>query len=90
MSTMRIAALLVLIVLLLAAIAWHILQAPAGLGGSAPTQSPQEILYEECVAKRDREIHENTFATIDNPDVQREVLATRKDIAKRECREMYL
>ena len=55
----------------------------------APVKSPQQVLYEECVARRDHEIHEKTFATIDNPDVQREVLATQKEIAKRECRQLH-
>ena len=49
----------------------------------------QEELFRECVAARDREIHRKTFATIDNPDVQREILATEKERAVRECREKY-
>lgn len=49
----------------------------------------QERRYQACVDERDRAIHEETFAQIDNPDVQREVLATRKERAKRECREQF-
>jgi len=49
----------------------------------------QEGRYRACVDERDRAIHAETFDRIDNPDVQREVLATRKDRAKRECREMF-
>ncbi|MCI0517161.1 MAG: hypothetical protein L0Y45_04930 [Woeseiaceae bacterium] len=49
----------------------------------------QEELFRECVAARDHEIHRKTFATIDNPDVQREILATEKERAVRECREKY-
>ena len=46
----------------------------------------QEGRYLACVAERDAVIHEETFSTIDNPDVQREVLATRKARAKLDCR----
>lgn len=49
----------------------------------------QERRYQACVDERDRAIHEETFERIDNPDVQREVLATRKERAKRECREQF-
>lgn len=46
----------------------------------------QEAKFAACVAERDGRIHEETFARIDNPDVQREVLAARKADAKRACR----
>ena len=46
----------------------------------------QEALFENCVDERDRLIHAETFSSIDNPDVQREVLATRKARAVSECR----
>jgi hypothetical protein len=49
--------------------------------------SRQDALFRECIAARDREIHKKTFSTIDNPDVQREILATEKERAIRECRE---
>ena len=49
----------------------------------------QEARYAACVADRDAVIHAETFSTIDNPDVQREVLATRKDQAKRDCRAAF-
>ena len=49
----------------------------------------QEARYEACVEEQDRIVHGETFAAIDNPDVQREVLTTRKSEAKRECRERY-
>lgn len=61
---------------------------PASDGPGAAI-SPQEQAFRECVAARDREIHRRTFATIDNPDVQREILATEKERAVRECRELY-
>ena len=53
------------------------------------TDAVQEDRYRSCVAERDAVIHEETFATIDNPDVQREVLATRKERAARDCREAF-
>lgn len=49
----------------------------------------RESLFENCVDERDRLIHAETFGTIDNPDVQREILATEKDKAIRECRQVY-
>lgn len=49
----------------------------------------QEERFLTCVAERDAVIHEETFATIDNPDVQREVLATRKERAARDCRAAF-
>ncbi len=49
----------------------------------------QETRFQSCVDERDRFIHAETFGTIDNPDVQREILATEKDKAVRECRGLY-
>lgn len=49
----------------------------------------QEERFRHCVAERDRQIHERTFGTIDNPDVQREVLITEKEKAIAACRELY-
>ena len=46
----------------------------------------QELRFENCVGDRDRLIHAETFGNIDNPDVQREILITRKEQAVRECR----
>jgi hypothetical protein len=87
MSTMKKVATWIAIVLMVMAAGWLLLpQSSVDLANPQEAKSPQQILYEECVAARDREIHEKTFATIDNPDVQREVLATQKEIAKRECR----
>jgi hypothetical protein len=91
MSTMRKAATPIAIMLSGLAVAWFLLRPSNESPEPAmPVRSPQQILYEECVAARDYEIHKKTFATIDNPDVQREVLATQKEIAKRECREKLL
>lgn len=49
----------------------------------------QEVRFRACVDEHDRIIHAETFAAIDNPDVQREVLSTRKEQAARECRESF-
>ncbi len=49
----------------------------------------QEARYQLCVDEADREIHAETFAAIDNPDVQREVLYRRKQAAKADCREQF-
>lgn len=49
----------------------------------------QESLFKNCVDEKDRLIHAETFGTIDNPDVQREILVTEKERAARECREIY-
>lgn len=78
-----------MLLVLVALGAWWIVHPSGEQADPIPAKSPQQILYEECVAVRDHEIHEKTFATIDNPDVQREVLATQKEIAKRECRKQF-
>ncbi len=57
-----------------------------GLPPIEAADSRQDALFRECVAARDREIHKRTFSTIDNPDVQREILATEKERAIRACR----
>lgn len=56
---------------------------------TADTQQPdarQETLYRSCFAKRDTRIHERAFAEIDNPDVQREFIASERDAARTACR----
>lgn len=78
-----------LLIAIVAMAAWRLVRPSDDPVEPAPERSPQQIRYEECVAERDHEIHKKTFATIDNPDVQREVLATQKEIAKRECRRMF-
>jgi len=91
MSTMKKAATWIAIALMVLVAGWLLFpQSSDEHANPQAVKSPQQILYEECVAARDHEIHQKTFATIDNPDVQREVLATQKEIAKRECREQYL
>lgn len=49
----------------------------------------QEERFRACVEARDREIHRQAFGTIDNPDVQREVLITEKEKAIAACRAEY-
>jgi hypothetical protein len=85
---------ILILIALSVAIAWFVLQhrdAPAYAPKPEPAKakSRQEILFEECVAARDHEIHRKTFATVDNPDVQREMLATQKEIAIKECRKQF-
>ena len=49
----------------------------------------QENLFLECVNAKDKIIHAQTFSSIDNPDVQREVLSAKKNQALLECRDIY-
>ena len=55
----------------------------------APAESRQTTPFLQCVEDRDRKIHQEVFATVDNPDVQRELLITRKEQAMRMCREQF-
>ena len=49
----------------------------------------QEARYEQCMDEQDRIVHGETFAAIDNPDVQREVLARRMREAEALCRSEF-
>ena len=49
----------------------------------------QEARYAACMEEQDRIVHGATFAEIDNPDVQREVLARRMREASRRCRDQF-
>lgn len=49
----------------------------------------QEARYEQCMEDQDRIVHGETFAAIDNPDVQREVLARRMGEAEALCRSEF-
>ena len=51
--------------------------------------SAQEALYKQCYASRDEQLHDTAFATIDNPDVQKEFINTSRAIAASECRDQY-
>jgi hypothetical protein len=46
----------------------------------------QEASFNACVDEKDRLVHAETFAGVDNPDVQREMLMARKEQLVRECR----
>jgi len=50
------------------------------------TDTEQEARYAACVEEADQRIHGETFARIDNPDVQREILYRRMQEAKAACR----
>ncbi len=49
----------------------------------------QEARYAACFAARDAGIHARAFATIDNPDVQKEFIAMQRDAAQSACRERF-
>jgi hypothetical protein len=49
----------------------------------------QEALYIQCYESRDEKLHDTAFATIDNPDVQKEFINTNRAIAASECRDEY-
>jgi len=46
----------------------------------------QEARFESCMQARDREIHHRAFDTIDNPDVQKEYISSRRERAAEDCR----
>lgn len=48
-----------------------------------------EAEFDACYRARDSEIHSTAFGTIDNPDVQKEFINTRRADAVRECRALY-
>lgn len=49
----------------------------------------QEARFADCFRKRDAEIHEIAFGTIDNPDVQKEFINTNREHATAECRSSF-
>jgi hypothetical protein len=48
-----------------------------------------EEAFGQCFAAADEALHERAFATIDNPDVQREFITSERAAARRECRARY-
>lgn len=54
----------------------------------APDQAV-EMQYENCFREKDEALHADAFGTIDNPDVQREVIAAGRQRIRRECRDEY-
>lgn len=53
------------------------------------TDAGQEARFDACMDEQDRLIHGETFAAVDNPDVQREILARRMREANGTCREQF-
>lgn len=49
----------------------------------------EEALYTRCYKRRDEEIHDTAFGTIDNPDVQKEFINASRAGAASECRDKY-
>lgn len=58
-------------------------------GESEQVDATQEALYAQCYALRDKQLHDTAFATIDNPDVQKEFINTSRARATYECREKF-
>ena len=61
----------------------------AASGETQQIDSEQEARYDACVDEKDRLVHAETFAYVDNPDVQREMLTTRKEQIVSECRDKF-
>ncbi|MDA0994953.1 MAG: hypothetical protein O3A13_15145 [Proteobacteria bacterium] len=47
-----------------------------------------ESRYVGCYQEKDEAMHKVAFGTVDNPDVQREFISTRREQIARECREL--
>lgn len=56
---------------------------------SQQLDAEQEARFDTCVDENDRLVHAETFRNVDNPDVQRELLMTRKEQIVRDCRQKY-
>lgn len=61
----------------------------AGAGRQELPDPAAEAAYEECYRQKDEEIHTTAFGTIDNPDVQREFIASNRARAAAECRRLH-
>lgn len=48
-----------------------------------------EAGFGRCYKERDEEMHRAVFATIDNPDVQKEMIITNRENIARECRQRF-
>lgn len=48
-----------------------------------------EVEYERCYQQKDAALHAEAFGTIDNPDVQREVISAGRQRIASECRAEY-
>ena len=58
-------------------------------GESEQIDVTQEALYAQCYSFRDKQLHDTAFATIDNPDVQKEFINTSRARARDACREKF-
>lgn len=61
-------------------------------GGVQTVEAPDravEIQYENCFREKDEALHADAFGTIDNPDVQREVISAGRQRIGRECRDEF-
>lgn len=62
----------------------------AGNAGGRQVPDPEiEAAFEACYAEKDQEIHATAFATIDNPDVQKEFITSNRARAVAACRELH-
>ena len=55
----------------------------------AQADPEREAQYQACFEEKDAEIHRIAFATIDNPDVQKEFINTNRAGARGDCRQAY-
>jgi hypothetical protein len=65
---------------------------PFDISSSYETKVPDpavEADYERCYQEKDKEMHRRVFATVDNPDVQKEYISTNREQIARECREQF-
>lgn len=63
---------------------------PFDISPSHETEIPDpsvEAQYRDCYQRKDQEMHEVAFGTIDNPDVQKEFISTNRERIARECRQ---
>ncbi|MGI9204925.1 MAG: hypothetical protein ACR2Q3_13005 [Woeseiaceae bacterium] len=57
---------------------------------TVPAPDPvSESLYENCFRENDEALHADAFGTIDNPDVQREVISAGRQRIRRQCRDEF-
>lgn len=81
------AALLAVVVVLFWEVSFNpVLRLPAEVEKPDPAR---EALFTACLEARDREIHRRAFATIDNPDVQREYITAHRETAREDCRRKF-
>ena len=61
-------------------------------GGTRIVEKPDpavEVQYGNCYRDKDAALHTHAFGTIDNPDVQREVISAGRQRITRECRDEH-